>query len=168
MENFISKNKKNNNDFMLACMLDTKFNVSPFKRLEKAYSYACDYIDLENSTNKMCDFKDNKCTKHREVGILKSTGCCPSFCKYTRAGACVQKNLSCKIFMCDYLIEKGLYFSPNFIPILKLHFTPIERASSFGMLCRSTKKAIGQLWGIRIFSGTFLLVLCAFMLSIIL
>lgn len=144
------KNKKNNNDLMLVGMLDTHFNYCLLKRLGSAVHYSCDYLDKENEINNMCDFKDNKCVKHREFNISKQTGCCPSFCKYADCKACTIKNLSCKIFMCNYLEDKGYYFTPHTIPILKRYLNIVERFMCFGILFKTTKRTIRRLWFIRI------------------
>ena len=160
--------KKNNNDFMLAGMLDVRFNVNIFKRVYESVGIACDYLDKENELNKMCDFRDNHCTKHRDKGIDKVTGCCPSFCKIRQDGKpCPIKNLSCKIFMCDYLInEKGYYFTANTIPILKQHLTVFERLACFGILFKSQKSTSKRLWGNRILTALYAVVMIAILLII--
>lgn len=161
--------KKNNNDFMLAGMLDVRFNVNVFKRIYASVGIACDYLDKENELNKMCDFRDNHCTKHRDKGIDKVTGCCPSFCKIRQDGKpCPIKNLSCKIFMCDYLInEKGYYFTANTIPILKQHLTIFERLACFGILFKSQKSTSKRLWGIRFLTAAlYVAVMIAVLLMI--
>lgn len=145
------KEKKNNNDFMLMALLDTKFNYGIFKRMGAAVVYACDYLDKENEINNMCDFKNNKCVSHRENNIDKNTGCCPSFCKYTECKTCTIKNISCKLFMCDYLEDRGYYFTPHTIPILRRHLSVLERFICTGMLFKTTKKTIKKLWFIRWF-----------------
>jgi len=165
---FVSKlsEKKNNNDMMIVGLLDIDYNVKTFSKMKAAYGYACDYFDAENSLNKMCDFHDNHCTKHRDKNIEKSTGCCPSFCKIRVPGqACTHKNLSCKIFMCDYLIyEKGFYFTPNTVPVLVKHMTPLERAITFGILCRTEKKSLKFLWFIRGLTLLYFIVILAVIL----
>lgn len=143
------KNKKNNNDLMIIGMLDAKLNYNIFKRMFVAVSYACDFLDKENEINNMCDFKDNKCVNHRENNINKNTGCCPSFCKYTQCKTCTVKNISCKIFMCNYLEDKGYYFTPHTIPILKRHLNILERFMCFGLLFKTTKKTVSRLWLVR-------------------
>lgn len=160
--------KKNNNDFMLAGMLDVRFNVNIFKRVYESVGIACDYLDKENELNKMCDFHDNHCTKHRDKGIDKVTGCCPSFCKIRKDGKpCPIKNLSCKIFMCDYLInEKGYYFTANTIPILKQHLTIFERLTCFGILFKSQKSTSKRLWGIRLLTALYVVVMIAVLMMI--
>lgn len=154
------KNKANNNDFMLAGMLHVRFNIRATKRLYESIGIACDYIDKENAINNMCDFKDNHCKKHRDKGVDKITGCCPSFCKIRQDGKpCPIKNLSCKIFMCDYLInEKGYYFSPNTIPVLYQHLTIFERLACFGLLFKTQKITSLRLWGIRLLTACYALV----------
>ena len=144
------KDKKNNNDLMLVAMLDTRFNYNIFGKLGSAVHYSCDYLDKENEINNMCDFKDNKCVKHRELNIDKKTGCCPSFCKYVECKACTIKNLSCKIFMCNFLEDRGYYFTPHTIPVLKKHLNIVERFMCFGLLFKTTKRTIRRLWFIRV------------------
>lgn len=153
--------KLNNNDLMILGLLNIDFNTKAFDKMKMAYEYACDFLDAENSLNNMCDFRDNRCIKHREKNIDKSTGCCPNFCKIRVAGKpCEHKNLACKIFMCDYLIDtKGYYFTPHTIPALKTKLTPLERAFCFGSLCKIEKKALRTLKLIRIVEILFLCVL---------
>ena len=141
--------KKNNNDFMLSALLDTRYNAKPFGKLSKTINHACDYLDMENDFNNMCDFKDNLCVSHRERGLAGITGCCPAFCKHTKAGRCQIKNLACKIFMCNYLEERGYFFSVHAIPIMKLHMNFIERFCVAGLLFKTTKKTIAYSWIIR-------------------
>ncbi|MBR3885853.1 MAG: hypothetical protein IKJ33_05305 [Clostridia bacterium] len=143
--------KKNNNDFMIVSMLDVEFNVKPFKKLAASYKYAADYLDMENSLNKMCDFRDNKCTKYREIKSDRTTGCCSKLiCKYTCNAPCPTWNLACKIIMCDYIIDKkGFYFTPHTVPIMRRHFSFLERCFSIGQLCRTKKRALFELWTLR-------------------
>lgn len=147
------KDKKNNNDYMLKTMLDVRFNVNFFKKLSASYKYAADYLDMENSLNKMCDFRDNKCTKYREISPNsdRTTGCCSKhICRFTCNAPCPTWNLACKIIMCDYLIEKkGFYFTPHTIPIMRKQFSFFERCFSIGQLCRTKKKALSELWLLR-------------------
>ncbi|MBR7172329.1 MAG: hypothetical protein IKD36_00870 [Clostridia bacterium] len=150
--------KKNNNDLMIVALLDTALNFKPHERLGSAVNYACDYLDKENTINNMCDFKDNKCIKHREKKIDKATGCCPPFCKYTECKTCTVKNLSCKLFMCDYLEDRGYIFSPHTVPVLKRHLNWFERFMSIGLLFKTTKKTIKCLWAIRILLVAYLIV----------
>lgn len=162
------ESKANNNDFMLASMLHVRFNIRATKRLYESIGVACDYIDKENALNNMCDFRDNHCKKHRDKGVDKITGCCPNFCKIRQDGKpCPIKNLSCKIFMCDYLInEKGYYFSPNTIPVLYQHLTIFERLACFGLLFKTQKTTSLRLWGIRLLTACYALVAITVVLMI--
>lgn len=153
--------KKNNNDFMISAMLDVHFNVKPFKKLAASYKYSADYLDMENALNKMCDFRDNKCTKYRDLKSDRTTGCCSNvICRFTCNAPCPTWNLACKIIMCDYLIEKkGFYFTPHTVPLMRRHFSFLERCFSIGQLCRTKKKALTEIWLLRGF-GLFA-TLCA-------
>ena len=161
-------NKLNNNDIMLVGLLEVDFNTKLSNKVKMAYEYACDFLDAENSLNKMCDFHDNHCTKHRDKQIDKTTGCCPSFCKIRVSGEpCKHKNLACKIFMCDYLInEKGYYFTPHTLAVLKKHMTIFERAVCFGTLCRTEKKSLKFVGIIRGLTALYILVFIAVILMI--
>ena len=152
------KSKKNNNDYMLMSLLNIG-QAKPTQKFKLAYEAACDFLDMENNLNAMCDFKDNRCAKHRAVGTDKNTGCCASFCTLREPGkVCPHKNLSCKIFMCDYLIEqKGFYFTPNTIPVLRRHFTFFERLACFGLLCQTEKKSLIKLRGVRVLEILYVL-----------
>lgn len=161
--------KKNNNDYMLCAMLDVKFNVKPFSKLSASYTYAATYLDKENDLNHMCDFHDNKCTKHRELNDDRTTGCCSkTICRFTCNAPCPTWNLACKIIMCDYLIDnKGFYFTPHTIPIMRKHFSFIERVFSIGQLCRTKKRSMFELWTLRVFGAlaiacgvAFIAILC--------
>ena len=132
--------RKNNNVFLVLSLLNLKYNTCFFSRLSKSILYTCEYLDKENALHNMCDFHDNKCAKHRARGFERSTGCCPSSCKFMDNCPCKTKNLSCKIIMCDYLIEQGYFFTPHTIPILTRHMTFIERVASTGMFFKSTKR----------------------------
>ncbi len=160
--------KKNNNDYMLKTMLEVKFNVKPFKKLSASYTYAADYLDMENSLNKMCDFRDNKCSKYRTIKNDRTTGCCSKvICKFTCNAPCPTWNLACKIIMCDYLIEnKGFYFTPHTIPIMRKNFTFFERCFSIGQLCRTKKKALSELWFLR-GAGVFVSILAAAIIALL-
>jgi hypothetical protein len=116
--------RKNNNDYMLECMLDLKFNTPRSQRLEKQLEYACDYLDKELATNNICEFRDGKCRKYRDNPTEKSS-CCKAGCKY--GIPCKIKNISCKLFLCDTAINLGYFFHTKYIPMLRTHFSPIDR-----------------------------------------
>ena len=158
--------KKNNNDLMIVGLLDINLNYKPHARLGASVHYACDYLDKENTINNMCDFKDNKCVKHREKKIDKATGCCPPFCKYTECKTCTVKNLSCKLFMCNYLEDRGYIFSPHTVPVLKRHLNWFERFMSIGLLFKTTKKTIKCLWAIRILVAAYFVVFAGVILGV--
>lgn len=155
--------KKNNNDFQLKLMLDLRFNNNVFTRYTKSILYACKYLDNELKTENMCDFRDNKCIKHRYRNFDRNTGCCPSNCKFLDCKGCKTQNLSCKLILCDYLIEKGFYFSPTTLPILAIQMNYIERIFTWGMFFKSTKKTYGFMRLVRVLE-IFTILLCGFII----
>ena len=145
--------KKNNNDIMLKGMLDIKFNTRIFNKLNTSILVACDFLDKENAMYNMCDFKDNKCAKHRAKNFTRSTGCCPSSCKFMDNCPCKTKNLSCKLIMCDYLVNQGYYFTPHTLAVLKTNMLYLERVSALGMFFKSTKSTFRFIWIVRFLIG---------------
>lgn len=160
--------KKNNNDLMICAMLDVRFNVSLFKKVSKTIHHACHYLDKENEINNMCDFQNNKCVTFREKGREGTTGCCPSFCKYTKAQTCKIDNLACKIFMCNNLENKGYFFSVHNIPIMKMHLNPLERFCLAGYLFKPSRKTVRYTWLIRLLCAAYVFVFLAVLLLAIL
>ena len=160
--------KKNNNDLMLMQMLELRFNVRLFQKTNYAIEFVCDYIDKENSLNKMCgDFKENKCRKQQENNLEKVNGCCVNPCKYRRDGQpCPVKCLSCKLFMCSFLERQGYKFYINYLPILRLYLSFFERFVLLGCLFRSEKQTLHYLLFIRFIYSVFILMV--FMLAVIL
>jgi len=128
--------KKNNNDFLIQSLLNLKFNKYKSK-MEQIITFSSDYLSKENNLNNMCDFKDNKCVSCRERNIDRVIGCCQKNCKYTHTGICNVKNISCKLYMCDYVENRGYYFSPYYLPITKKYFSLTQRFFSTCLLFKS-------------------------------
>lgn len=145
----LPQNKQNNNEKILEYMLNVAL-LPPLKRLGGAVDYACTYLDNENATHNMCDFKNNRCAKHRARGFCRDTGCCPSTCKFSGCGPCKTQNLSCKIIMCDHLENQGYYFSVHHLPILRHYLTYVERLAALGLFFKSKKQTHQILWLVRI------------------
>ena len=145
--------KLNNNDYMIESMLIVDFSLRKHRdKMKSAYEAASIFFDKENSLNKMCDFHDNQCLKFREKNEERITGCCPTYCKLLVPGqACVHKNLSCKIFMCESVIKKGYYFTPYTLPILKKNMTPLQILILSGSFFMTADKALKRLWIVRLF-----------------
>lgn len=156
--------KKNNNDLMLLFMLETRFNKKIGLKYQNSLLFACDYLDNELKTENMCDFQENQCIKHRVHNFSRKTGCCPPNCKHIGECGCLTKNLSCKLILCDYLIKKGYYFSPLYLPILAVNMTIIERLCSWGMFFKSTKKTFSFMNFIRIFEIVAMIIVMAILL----
>ncbi len=141
--------KQNNNHKMLEFMINTALCTKCFKKTSTALNYACEYLDIENGKHNMCDFKDNRCAKHRARDFKTTTGCCPKKCKFMCSGPCKTKNISCKLIMCDYLENKGFYFSPNYLGVLRTNLTIVERLVVLGLFFKSDKKVNLIIWLVR-------------------
>lgn len=79
------------------------------KRYEFIYDYMCNYLD-ENICS-LCDFKNNKCIANRlKKSAHEENGCCyfrnEGFCKLLKNKRCTNPNISCKLFMCEYMEKK--------------------------------------------------------------
>ncbi len=83
------------------------------KRYEIIYDYMCCYLD--EISKDVCDFKCDKCISNRlKKSVHKTFGCCyfkdEGLCKYLINKKCTRPNITCKLFMCDYVEKKILRF----------------------------------------------------------
>ena len=92
-------------------------------RINYIYDYECDLLDRKWNKYNPCKFCDNKCSSQRAGKAWhKENGCCWDFdyskvpwkfteneriCAYLDKNGCKTKNLSCKIFTCNYLIKNS-------------------------------------------------------------
>lgn len=155
---FIEKlqEKKNNNDILLAGFLDIEFNKTG-KKYEKIISYSCDFLSRENNLNNMCDFSENKCVSCRERKIDRAIGCCQKNCKFVHEGVCKVKNISCKLYMCGYVEDRGFYFSPYYQPLLKKYFLFTQIVACRCMLFKSLDFEVKTLKATKVISLLILL-----------
>ena len=84
------------------------------KNLEKRYSYIYDYMCnyLDKNVCVLCDFKNDRCIANRlGLSAHPKDGCCyfrnQGFCKLFKDKKCTNPNISCKLFMCEY-VEKNI------------------------------------------------------------
>ena len=109
------------------------------KRYEFIYDTACNYLDKQFVTNNLCDFKNNQCIANRKrCTNHENMGCCYSFkyanffdfrlvkdvriCKYMGNKTCLTKNITCKLYTCQYLKDKNVRFDSHKILILECFF----------------------------------------------
>ncbi len=81
------------------------------KRYEFIYDYMCNYLDENVCVH--CDFKCDKCIANRlNKSVHKENGCCyfrkQGLCKYLKNKKCTNPNITCKLFMCNYVERKIL------------------------------------------------------------
>lgn len=117
------------------------------QRYEHVYDALCDYLDKQFRENNYCEFQDDKCVAIREGIVDRFTqeagkktgkhnvGCCHSYnlglglgikdikpCKHLGDKQCNTKCISCKLYSCKYLRNKGVKFSIYNFPELKKIF----------------------------------------------
>ena len=107
-------------NYILNSIIALQFN-SKREQYEYIYDTICDELDETFSQNNYCDFKNDKCIANREkVSTKDIMGCCYSFkytalgnitdrhlCKYLNNKKCSTKCLTCKLYTCKYLKDKG-------------------------------------------------------------
>ena len=113
------------------------------ERYEHVYDALCDYLDKQFQENNYCDFVDDQCVAIREGVVDRFTqlanqpsiGCCCSYdlgfalricnlkpCIHLGDRQCNTKCVSCKLYACKYLREKGVKFDIFDFPELKKIF----------------------------------------------
>ena len=99
------------------------------KRYSFIYDTVCDYIDKKYLECNYCDFKDDVCVFFRNhPKIMHKDGCCYSdarggLCENLKNHRCQIKSISCKLYSCEYLRNKKVYFKIKDIPLLKYFFS---------------------------------------------
>lgn len=98
------------------------------KRYSFIYDTVCDYIDKKYLEYNYCDFKDDVCVYFRNNKDFSHTnGCCYStkrggLCENLKNNTCQIKSISCKLYSCEYLRNKKVYFKIKDILLLKYFF----------------------------------------------
>ncbi len=96
------------------------------KRMERIsfiYDRACDIIDEYNKEKGICcNYKNGYCEdpKHQR----HKNGCC-FLCHLQKPFGCPTKNISCKLFYCDHMVETHPVLMLEQIDLLKM-FTPSQ------------------------------------------
>lgn len=108
------------------------------ERYSKLYDMICDYLDEEFQGKNICQFKDNICSRRKDLmerGIKKELyrdGCCYSYrhhklCENLKDGRCTIKNIGCKLFTCPYLRKKGYKYTINQIYFARYFFNTRQK-----------------------------------------
>lgn len=100
------------------------------ENIEKKYNlildYIYDFLDYEIQNKNYCDFQDGKCIANRlKKSVHQDNGCCYQYkigiCKYLHKETCTIKNVSCKLFMCEYIESQVIKFKlDSIIPVKSL------------------------------------------------
>ncbi len=135
IENF--ENSKYSDDFItcLKCL----FIFDKKQQYEYIYNTVCEYLDNQFCKGNICDFKNDQCIANRENKTAhKDMGCCYSFeyckvfdprfiknvklCQHLKNKTCSTKCITCKLFTCKYLKERGIKFDTHKILLLDCYF----------------------------------------------
>jgi hypothetical protein len=109
------------------------------QQYEYVYDAICDYMDKEFREKNHCDFcEDNMCFVNREkLGVNPNMGCCYSFradmfmdirdkklCQYMNPEQkkCDIKCVSCKLYACQHLNQKGVEYDIREFPYIRKIF----------------------------------------------
>lgn len=120
------------------------------ERLNLIYDYVCDYLDNEIKNHNYCEFINGKCIFNRVNPNKYSTnGCCyhksRGTCRFLVDSKCINKNVSCKFFMCSYLRKRGLKFNQNDIPQIKYFLNYRQREIIYSSFFKSKEEIINNL-----------------------
>lgn len=141
-KNFIGFIDNSSNSLYYSDLLDaikTLYIPNCKSKYSFIYDKVCQYLDNQFSKNNFCDFKNDKCIANRKGKAAHSTmGCCYSFeycsffspkfiqniqlCKHLGNKTCNTSCITCKLFTCEYLKEKGVKFDTHKILLLRCFF----------------------------------------------
>lgn len=132
-KDFDDTTKKYHQDIILHA-LDIK---DEYERISYIYDELCDYLDNIFLCENVCGFKDNICSRRRDLMTRKKkdtyvNGCCHSYirnkdCKNLKDGHCTIKNVGCKLFTCHYLRKQGKKYTINQIFFAKYFLTDKQK-----------------------------------------
>lgn len=99
------------------------------KRYSFIYDTVCDYLDNKYFGENLCGFDENGiCEYYRKIDPTHYNGCCyrddRSLCKYfdEKHSKCTERGISCKLYSCPVLREKGINYRMKDIPLIKYFF----------------------------------------------
>lgn len=149
------QNNKQHNDFING--INAILFNGRYKRYNYIYDTVCDFLDSGFYGKNLCDFKDNRCGEKRETSI--TCGCCRHYrikligpltrlveCEYLKDDhTCGAKCISCKLYTCDYLKNKGIKYRIKDILLLNVFFNPIQKYFIKYMVYTPKKKILRTL-----------------------
>jgi len=110
--------------------IETAINL---KKIEERYNFIydtiCSYLDNQYINNNLCGFDENNvCEYYRKIDKNHYNGCCyrsdRSLCNYfdEKQKKCIEKCISCKLYSCPYLRNRGINYKINEFPLIKYFF----------------------------------------------
>ena len=112
--------------------LITSYNIKDKReRYSYIYDVVCNELDRRFNKLNLCDFKDSKCIRKRNlVGRYEDNtlnyGCCFTkgrVCEYLSCKSCNIASIGCKFFTCNYLKRRGINYKPNDFLIIRKFYS---------------------------------------------
>lgn len=135
--------EKTKNDFEAYLLISTIAMTIRNKRERTIYLYdeICKFLDYQFTSKNLCEFgDDNMCFAKR--GAKTEMGCCHHYkhlvsglffeknmklCQYQQEKSCKADCITCKMFVCDEIIKKGIKFTNNNVLVIKYYFNIFQK-----------------------------------------
>jgi len=130
------------NDFEIYLLISATAMTIKHKKQRTIYLYdeICKFLDYQFVSKNLCDFKDNMCFAKRKSKT--EMGCCHHYkhlasglffeksmklCQYQLDKSCKADCITCKMFVCDDIVKKGIKFTNNNVLVIKYYFNIIQK-----------------------------------------
>ena len=127
---------------------------------EHIYDALCDYLDNDCRKYNYCNFENGKCIAQRDISnkteypVNKCNGCCFDVdkrieCNKLQNGACTIRSISCKLFICKYLRDRGISYPTNKNLYIKCFLNFIQRPVFVWSFFKTKEEIINKLLKIK-------------------
>lgn len=124
--------------------IETALGIMTYQAKKEKYEYLydeiCEYLDQAVVSKNVCGFENNTCIGKRNTTCMN--GCCHHYknkyfgilyerklqlCEYQVDKRCEAKCITCKMFMCDELKKRGVYFTNRNVLLIRYYLNPIQK-----------------------------------------
>ncbi len=127
---------------------------------EYIYDNLCNYLDNDCKKYNYCNFENNKCIAQRDSSnitgypINKCNGCCYDVDKHLECNkmqnkTCTIKSISCKLFICRYLRDRGISYPTNKNLLIKTFLNLRQRPILIWNFFKPKEEIINKLMKIK-------------------
>jgi hypothetical protein len=155
----VIKANKNNEKIISELMQLIEILMCKSKRemYERIYDNLCDYLDNDCRKYNYCNFENNKCIAQRDSSnktgypVNEWNGCCFDVdkrleCNKIQNKTCTIKCISCKLFICRYLRDRGIVYPTNKNLQIKCFLNIIQRPVFVWNFFKPKEEIISKLW----------------------